>query len=115
MLLGGSVGNSILVRHIANLLVCQVEVVSMALCPSFSEGGRGECRVLGNPLRRARHIGWSAFQSIIYLENKYRRNNCNQEERNNQKKQTYMEICRTNGILLADGFSWWMGFCAGCY
>ena len=20
--------------------------------------------------------------------------------------------CRTNGILLADGFSWWMGFCA---
>ena len=45
MLLGGSVGNSILVRHIANLLVCQVEVVSMALCPSFSEGegGNVEC------------------------------------------------------------------------
>ena len=26
-----------------------------------------------------------------------------------------MGKCRTNKILLANGFSWWMGFWAGCY
>ena len=28
---------------------------------------------------------------------------------------TSVNMCRTNKISYADGFSWWMDFCGGCY